>query len=99
MLGSSSWMPYAPQGVKGTDDDYDDDDELLPLLLLLHSFYFYEENMLTLYMLDCMNLTSKLSSAANLCNCSLTNNISCMTCRYPYSMSILCATCPPQTVH
>jgi hypothetical protein len=21
MLGSSSWMPYAPQGVKGTDDD------------------------------------------------------------------------------
>jgi hypothetical protein len=23
MLGSSSWMPYAPQGVKGTDDDDD----------------------------------------------------------------------------
>jgi len=23
-LGSSSWMPYAPQGVKGTDDDDDD---------------------------------------------------------------------------
>jgi hypothetical protein len=22
-LGSSSWMPYAPQGVKGTDDDDD----------------------------------------------------------------------------
>jgi len=21
MLGSCSWMPYAPQGVKGTDDD------------------------------------------------------------------------------
>jgi hypothetical protein len=21
MLGSSSWMHYAPQGVKGTDDD------------------------------------------------------------------------------
>jgi len=21
MLGSSSWMPYAPQGVKGTDGD------------------------------------------------------------------------------
>jgi hypothetical protein len=21
MLGDSSWMPYAPQGVKGTDDD------------------------------------------------------------------------------
>jgi hypothetical protein len=21
MLGSSSWMPYAPQGVKGLDDD------------------------------------------------------------------------------
>jgi len=26
MLGSSSWMSYAPQGVKGTDDDDDDDD-------------------------------------------------------------------------
>jgi len=21
MPGSSSWMPYAPQGVKGSDDD------------------------------------------------------------------------------
>ena len=28
-LGNSSWMPYAPQGVKGTDDDDDDDDEIL----------------------------------------------------------------------
>ena len=26
-LGSSLWMPYAPQGVKGTDDDNDDDEE------------------------------------------------------------------------
>ena len=26
-LGSSSWMPYALQGVKGTDDDDDDDDD------------------------------------------------------------------------
>jgi hypothetical protein len=25
-LGSSSWMPYAPQGVKGLHDDDDDDD-------------------------------------------------------------------------
>jgi len=25
MLGRSSWMSYAPQGVKGTDDDDDDD--------------------------------------------------------------------------
>jgi hypothetical protein len=25
-LGSSSWMPYARQGVKGTDDD-DDNNE------------------------------------------------------------------------
>ena len=25
--GSSSWMPYAPQGVKGLDDDDDDDDD------------------------------------------------------------------------
>ena len=27
MPGSSSWMAYAPQGVKGLDDDDDDDDE------------------------------------------------------------------------
>jgi hypothetical protein len=26
MPGSSSWMHYAPQGVKGLDDDDDDDD-------------------------------------------------------------------------
>jgi len=26
MPGSSSWMPYAPQGVKGLDD-YDDGDD------------------------------------------------------------------------
>ena len=25
MPGSPSWMPYAPQGVKGFDDDDDDD--------------------------------------------------------------------------
>jgi hypothetical protein len=25
-LGISSWMPYAPQGVKETDDDDDNDD-------------------------------------------------------------------------
>jgi len=25
MLGSSSWMPYAPRGVKGFDDDNDDE--------------------------------------------------------------------------
>jgi hypothetical protein len=24
MPGSSSWIPYAPQGVKGLDDDDDD---------------------------------------------------------------------------
>jgi len=27
MLGSSSWMPYAPQGVKGLDGGGDDDDD------------------------------------------------------------------------
>jgi hypothetical protein len=27
-LGSSSCMPYAPQGVKRTDDDDDDNDDL-----------------------------------------------------------------------
>jgi hypothetical protein len=27
LLGSSSWMSYAPEGVKGTDDDDDDDDD------------------------------------------------------------------------
>ena len=28
MPGNSSWMPYAPQGVKEFDDDDDDDDDL-----------------------------------------------------------------------
>ena len=27
MPGSSSWMPYAAQGVKGFDDDDGDDDD------------------------------------------------------------------------
>ena len=27
-LGNSLWMPCAPQGVKGTDDDGDDDDDV-----------------------------------------------------------------------
>ena len=27
MPGSSSWKPYAPQGVKGFDDNDDDDDD------------------------------------------------------------------------
>ena len=26
-LGSPSWMPYAPQRVKGLDDDDNDDDD------------------------------------------------------------------------
>jgi hypothetical protein len=30
-LGSSSWTPYAPQGVKDTDDDDDDYDYNLSL--------------------------------------------------------------------
>jgi len=30
MPGSSSWMSYAPQGVKGFDDDDDDDDDTVP---------------------------------------------------------------------
>jgi len=29
MPGSSSWMPCAPHGVKGLDDDYDDDETTL----------------------------------------------------------------------
>jgi len=32
MPGSSSWMPYVPQGVKGFDDD-DNDDEIWQLHL------------------------------------------------------------------
>ena len=35
-LGSSSWMPCAPQGVKGTDDDDDDDDENSRLKYFIH---------------------------------------------------------------
>jgi len=27
MAGSSSWMPYAPLGIKGFNDDDDDDDD------------------------------------------------------------------------
>jgi len=27
MPGSSSWMPYVSEGVKGFDDDDDDDDD------------------------------------------------------------------------
>ena len=27
MIGSSSWMSYGAQGVKGFDDDDDDDDD------------------------------------------------------------------------
>jgi hypothetical protein len=34
MPGNSSWMPYAPQGVKGSDDD--DDDEVCLLLQLIN---------------------------------------------------------------
>jgi hypothetical protein len=35
MLVSSSWMPYAPQGVKGLDvDDDDDDDDVSSLYTL-----------------------------------------------------------------
>jgi len=36
MPGSSSWMPYAPQGVKGFDDD-DDDDVYVASVLLIKS--------------------------------------------------------------
>jgi hypothetical protein len=32
MPGSSSWMPCAPQGVKGLDNDDDDDSKSLCLL-------------------------------------------------------------------
>jgi len=34
MPGSSSWMPYSPQGVNGFDDDDDDDDDEFLFLLL-----------------------------------------------------------------
>ena len=34
MPGSSSWMPYAPQGVKGLDDD-DDDSECVSVALAI----------------------------------------------------------------
>ena len=36
-LVSSSWMPYAPQEVKGQDDDDDnDDDDVSSLYTLTH---------------------------------------------------------------
>jgi hypothetical protein len=31
MPGSSSWMPYAPQGVKGLDDDENRNVILIPI--------------------------------------------------------------------
>ena len=34
MPGNSSWMPYAPQGVKGFDDE--DEDEVCLLLQLIN---------------------------------------------------------------
>jgi len=37
MLESSSWMPYAPQGVKGLDDDDDDDPVRLTVILFISS--------------------------------------------------------------
>jgi hypothetical protein len=33
MLGSSSWMPSALQGVKGIDDDDDDDDDVFMIII------------------------------------------------------------------
>ena len=40
MPGSSSWMPYAPQGIKGfyDDDDDDDDDTDKTVVDLLHKY-------------------------------------------------------------
>ena len=35
MSGSSSWIPYAPQGVKGFDDDDDDNNNKNIYLLQL----------------------------------------------------------------
>jgi hypothetical protein len=37
--GSSSWMPFAPQGVKGLDDD-DDDFTVYVLQLYLVGYFF-----------------------------------------------------------
>ena len=39
MPGSSSWMPYAPQGLKGFDDD--DDDDISFLSVNTPQFHFH----------------------------------------------------------
>ena len=42
MPGSSSWMPYAAQGVKEFDDDDDDDDVLLnSISTFLQAIFFF----------------------------------------------------------
>jgi hypothetical protein len=35
-LGSSSWIPYVPQGVKGLDDDDDDNDDDDDFIMSFH---------------------------------------------------------------
>jgi len=49
MPGSSSWMPYAPQGVKGIDGN---DDEYYRYAL--HSPFFSLQNAVCFIMLTCL---------------------------------------------
>ena len=43
MPGRSSWMTYAPQGVKGLDDDDDDDDDDVDGVDELYVILFHEK--------------------------------------------------------
>jgi len=47
MAGGSSWMPYAPQGVKGFDDDDDDDGSIQPKRTARHDILFGTHNLKT----------------------------------------------------
>jgi len=60
MPGSSSWIPYAPQGVKGFDDDDDDDDDDVLTCRIGNSYRCSEElhslNLQGHGVLDCFTL-------------------------------------------
>jgi len=71
MPGSSSWMPYAPQGVKEFDDDDDDDDISTVSALFFQVF-------ITLLSIDVVRLWTEvfcIPITYNTCNFSVFNPV------------------------